>query len=164
MQSRQFLFLDLGKQTWIHAGVMIFEFDGGKSVHLEQGLVTEFLFVLRDVETIPYISEMDHVIIGMQREMRENRLAKMHGTRKKVLRKILRNAGDARALDSIFGGEQTVVRRDKMDAVIPIDQSAQVVENMGTCPFWARNDIEGCVENICHFYCVILPATRNRHT
>jgi predicted nucleic acid-binding OB-fold protein len=54
----------------------------------------------------------------MQRKMREHRLAKMHGTGKKILREVLRNARDARAFNSIFGGEQTIVGRDKMDAVI----------------------------------------------
>ncbi|HAX69009.1 MAG TPA: hypothetical protein DCY14_05355 [Anaerolineae bacterium] len=37
-----------------------------------------------------------------------------------------------------------------MDAKIPIDQPAQVVENMGTRPLGAWHDIEGSVENVWH--------------
>ncbi|GAB4500086.1 MAG: hypothetical protein OHK003_18770 [Anaerolineales bacterium] len=75
----------------------------------------------------------------------------MYGAGKKILRKVLRYACDARAFDSIFGGEQTIAGRDKMDVEIAIDQPAQVVENMGTRPLWAGYDIKGSVENFRHY-------------
>ena len=74
----------------------------------------------------------------------------MHGTGKKILRKILRDTRDLCAFNSIFGGEHAIVGRDKMNFVPTIDQPAQIMENMGTCPLGAGHNIESSVENVQH--------------
>jgi hypothetical protein len=86
----------------------------------------------------------------MKREMRQHGLPEMHRAGKEILRKVLRDARDARAFDSIFGGEQTVVRRDKMDSVSAMDQAANVVQNMGRSAFWTWYNIEGSIEDVGH--------------
>jgi hypothetical protein len=68
---------------------------------------------------------------GGKCEMRENGLAKMRSTGKEILRKVLRDACDLRAFDEIFGRQKPVVGREKMDTIIPIDQPANVMQNMG---------------------------------
>ena len=75
----------------------------------------------------------------------------MHGTGKEILWKVLRNARESGAFNSIFGGEHTIVGRDKMGIKVPIDQPSQIVENMGAGTLRAWYDIEGSIENVFHY-------------
>ena len=129
---------------------MIFEFDGGKPVDLKERFVTETFFVLRDGKPVPDVSIMGDIVLVMQGEMIENRFSKMRCARQKILREVLRDARHSRPFDRVFGRKHAVVRRNQMDIKLPIDQPANVMQNMCGRALRAGHDIEGGIEYARH--------------
>ena len=129
---------------------MIFEFNGGKSVHFKKSSITETFLVLCDGESIPDVAIMNNIVIGVQGKMIEDSLPKMCCARQKILCEILWDACDTRTFDGIVSGKQSIVRRQQVDIKLTIDEPANVMQNMCGRALWAGHDIEGCIKNSFH--------------
>ena len=129
---------------------MIFKLNGRKSIDFEQGSIAKAFLVLGNGQSIPDVSVVNNIVIIMQGKMTEDRPSKMCGARQKILREVLRDAGDIRPLDHILLGKQAIVRRQQVYIKLAIDQTANVMQNMRGCALWAGYDVEGSIEDAFH--------------
>ena len=118
--------------------------------HHKESFITKLFFILSNGQPIPNITIMNYMILVVKGKMIHDSPAEMYSTFQKILREILRDARNPRAFNGILGREQSIVRREQMHIELAIDQTANVMQNMCGCALWAWNDIEGCVECLCH--------------